>query len=479
MILHEDDSSAPPANPHPSAESAPEDGDIRLSEVIAALSYALDLTEGAPEGHSVRTCLIGMRIAREIGLDADARSSLFYALLLKDAGCSANAAATCELFGADDHTVKQTWKATDWASGWRSFVHVVRNVRPGASLLAKARQVAGFAGAGPVGTELVRTRCERGADIARMLEMTDDTAAAIRALDEHWDGRGIPLGLAGEQIPLLARIAGLAQTVETYHSVFGFQAALGVARDRAGKWFDPDLVRALHSLRADGAFWAGLSDGDARARAAALEPADRVLTADEERLDRIAHAFARVIDAKSPFTFRHSEGVALYADAVARVLGFGPEALRDLRRAALLHDVGKLGVSNRILDKPGKLTEQEFSAVRRHPEHTYHILARVARFRPLAETAASHHERMDGRGYHRGLPAGELPVAARVLAVADVCDALSAERPYRGALPREQVLGIMRADAGPGLCPDCFHALETALERAPELGLDREKEAVV
>jgi HD-GYP domain-containing protein (c-di-GMP phosphodiesterase class II) len=224
------------------------------------------------------------------------------------------------------------------------------------------------------------------------------------------------------------------------------------------------------ALRADGAFWAGLAAGDASARAAALEPADRVLTADDERLDRIAQAFARVIDAKSPYTFRHSEGVALYADAVGRVLGFGADALRDLRRAALLHDVGKLGVSNRILDKPGKLTEEEFASVRRHPEHTYRILARVARFRALAETAASHHERMDGRGYHRGIAAGTLPAAARILAVADVCDALSAERPYRAALPRERVLEIMRADAGTGLCPECLGGLEAALAERPDLG---------
>lgn len=446
--------------------------DIRLSEVISALSYAMDLTEGQPEGHSVRTCLIGMRIGREMGLDADARSSLFYTLLLKDAGCSANAAATCELFGADDHVVKRTWKTTDWAGRWQSFVHVARNVRPGAGLVAKAKQVAGFAGAGAVGTELVRTRCERGGDIARMLEMTDETAAAIRALDEHWDGRGVPLGLRGEEIPLLARIACLAQTTEIFHAAYGLQAALGMARERSGRWFDPRMVRVLETLRADGAFWAGLSQGDPRARTAALEPADRVLTADGERLDRIAHAFARVIDAKSPYTFRHSEGVALYADAIGRTLGFTADALRDLRRAALLHDVGKLGVSNRILDKPGKLTEEEYVAVKRHPEHTYQILARVARFRSLAETAASHHERMDGRGYHRGIPAGGLPVAARILAVADVCDALSAKRPYRDALPRERVLEIMRADAGTGLCPECFSGLEQALRDRPDLGLE-------
>jgi putative nucleotidyltransferase with HDIG domain len=453
------------------------DDTVRLSEVISALSYALDLTEGQPEGHSVRTCLIGMRIGREIGLQAEARSSLFYALLLKDAGCSSNSAATCELFGADDHTVKRTWKTVDWSSRWQSIGHVVRNVRPGDSIIAKARQVAGFTRQEAPGTELVRTRCERGADIARMLEMPDDTAAAIRALDEHWDGRGVPVGLAGEEIPLLARIACLAQTVEIFHSTHGLEAAFGVAEARAGRWFDPELVRALRGLRADGGFWAGLA-GDCRAQAAALEPTDRALVADGDRLDRIAHAFARVIDAKSPYTYRHSEGVAEYADAAARVLGFDGDALRDLRRAALLHDVGKLGVSNRILDKPGKLTEEEFAAIRRHPEYSYRILARVAPFRALAETAASHHERMDGRGYHRGIAAGTLSLGARILAVADVCDALSAERPYRAAMPREQVLEILRRDAGSALCPHSLAALEEALRLDPLLGTANTKEIV-
>ena len=467
-----------PDSPEPPIPLPDAAGDhVRLSEVISALSYALDLTEGQPEGHSVRTCLIGMRIGRQIGLEAEARSSLFYALLLKDAGCSSNSAATCELFGADDQTVKRTWKTVDWSSRWQSLGHVVRNVRPGESLLSKARQVAGFTKTEAPGTELVRTRCERGADIARMLEMPDDTAAAIRALDEHWDGRGVPVGLAGEEIPLLARIACLAQTVEIFHSTYGLEAALTVAQERAGRWFDPELVRALQGLRADGAFWAGLA-GDCRAHAAALEPDDRVRVADGDRLGRIAHAFARVIDAKSPYTYRHSEGVAEYADAAARVLGFDAEALRGLRRAALLHDVGKLGVSNRILDKPGKLTEEEFAVVRRHPEYSYRILARVAPFRPLAETAASHHERMDGRGYHRGIAAGTLPLAARVLAVADVCDALSAERPYRAAMPRERVLEIMERDAGPALCPESFAALRQALAADPALGLRDAKELV-
>jgi HD-GYP domain-containing protein (c-di-GMP phosphodiesterase class II) len=457
-----------PAALDPFATPAAGAGEIRLSEVISALSYALDLTEGQAEGHSVRTCLIGMRLAAEIGLGDEEKSSLFYALLLKDAGCSSNAARTCELFGTDDFAVKRTWKMVDWSRGWDAFVHTFRNVVPGTGVAGRARRVIHMAGLGSPGTELVRTRCERGADIARLLGFAEETAAAVRALDEHWDGGGKPAGVAGEAIPPLARIACLAQTVELFHAAGGVEAALRVARARSGRWFDPALVRALEATRRDAAFWRSLA-GDARARVAALEPEDRVLLADEARLDRVAEAFARVIDAKSPYTALHSEGVARYAVAAGRVLGMDGAALRDLRRAALLHDVGKLGVSNAILDKPAALTEDEMAVVRRHPEYTARILSRVRSFRELAEVAGAHHERMDGRGYHRGVRAGTLPAAARILAVADVCDALSAARPYRAALPRERVLEIMRAQAGPARCPQCFEALETALDADPAL----------
>lgn len=450
-------------------EPAGDEAVIRLSEVISALSYALDLTEGQPEGHSVRSCLIGMRIGEELGLPPETLSSLFYALLLKDAGCSSNAARTCELFAADDFAVKRSWKTTDWSRGWDAFVHVARNAGAGAPARDRVRQVLAFASAGPVGTELVLTRCDRGADIARLLGFSEETAAAIRALDEHWDGAGKPDGAAGEEIPLLGRILTLAQTVEIFRAERGLGAALKMARARSGRWFDPALVRVLTTVARDAEPWRTLASGDVRAALAALEPRDQVLMADDARLDRVSEAFARVIDAKSPYTFRHSEGVARWAVAAAGELGFGAAGLRQLRRAALLHDIGKLGVSNRILDKPGRLTDEEMAVVRLHPEYTTRILSRVTRFRELADVAGAHHERMDGRGYHRGVPAGTLPVEARLLAVADVYDALSAERPYRAALPRDQVLAIMRRDVGAAFCPESFAALEAALAR-PQAG---------
>jgi response regulator RpfG family c-di-GMP phosphodiesterase len=178
---------------------------VALSEVLGALSYALDLTEGEPPGHAVRTTAIGMRLAEQIGLSDEERSSLFYALLLKDAGCSANAARLSSLFGADDHQTKRAMKVTDWSKAGPLALYTWRAVAPGAGPLAKARQMRRVTQEDEVTRELIGTRCERGAQIARMLELPEATAEAIRALDEHWDGSGQPLGLRGDEIPLFGR----------------------------------------------------------------------------------------------------------------------------------------------------------------------------------------------------------------------------------------------------------------------------------
>jgi HD-GYP domain-containing protein (c-di-GMP phosphodiesterase class II) len=311
---------------------------VALSEVLGALSYALDLTEGEPPGHAVRTTAIGMRLAEQIGLSDEERSSLFYALLLKDAGCSANAARLSSLFGADDHQTKRAMKMADWSKAGSLALYTWRAVAPGAGPLAKARQMRRLTQEDEVTRELIGTRCERGAQIARMLELPEDTAQAIRALDEHWDGSGQPLGLRGEEIPLFGRILCLAQTVEVFVRTVGLRGALGMALKRRGRWFDPALVDALLSVRDDRAFWAPLEDPRCVPPVAAWEPADRVLSVGDDRLDRVADAFAQVIDAKSPFTARHSAEVARWAVEIGSVLEMRDEELRDLRRAGLLHD---------------------------------------------------------------------------------------------------------------------------------------------
>jgi putative nucleotidyltransferase with HDIG domain len=434
--------------------------DVRLSEVLAALSHALDITEGQPRGHAERTCLISMRIARQLGLDDATRSSLFHAALLKDAGCSSNAAKVAALYGADDADAKRDRKVTDHLDARASLRHLYRSTAPGQGPIAKARHLKLLVEHGAEGSRgLTALRCERGAEVARYVGLSATAEAAIRHLDEHWDGRGYPRSLEGEQISLCGRILCLAQTAEVYWQDDGAAGACRVARDRRGTWFDPALVDALCAFADDHAFWATLREP----RVATLEPADRLLLADDDGLDRIARAFAGIVDAKTPYTARHSEGVADIAVRLAAALGFDALDQRRLRRAGLLHDIGKLGVSNRILDKPGKLDADEWAAVRRHPNWTLEILQRIPAFADLAEVAANHHEKLDGSGYGRGLTGRDLTLPARILVVADIAEALTADRPYRGTLPVEQVLDIMGGDVPRALDAEVFAHLPPIL----------------
>lgn len=458
-----------PQSREPAAER-----EVRMSEVLAALSQALDITEGQPMGHAARTCAIGMRLAQEIDLSSRDQSSLFYALLLKDAGCSSNAAKVCALFGHDDIAIKRDRATVDRDSLRAMVAYTARNINPDGSLLKRAKLFKRFVGSGgEINRLLMQTRCERGADIARMLGMSEDTAAAIHALDEHWDGSGHPEGRKGDEIPLLGRVLCIAQCVDFYRRAGGLDGMFEVIEERSGRWFDPDLVIALAAIRHDDYFWQTLDAIAPDRLVEPYEPEDKVMIATEVRIDRVAEAFAKVIDAKSPYTATHSAGVAEIAVGIARVRGLSTQEVRDIRRAGLLHDIGKLGVSNSILDKPGKLTDDEWRLMRKHPRYTMEILERVSVFQPLAELAGRHHERLDGRGYHRGLTGDQLGTMDRILAVADVAEALAADRPYRAGMPAEKVLKIIDEDAGTALCPEAAAALHIYLDSIEPLSREQ------
>lgn len=448
------------------------DKSVRMSEILGALSQALDLTEGQPAGHSARSCAIGMRLAQITGLDAAQQSDLFYALLMKDAGCSSNAAKVCALFGHNDMVIKREGKTVDPDSLKAMVSYISRNLEPDGSYLARAKRFRQFIGNGrDIGRLLTKTRCERGAEIARKLEFSEATAQAIYSLDEHWNGGGHPDGLAGTDIPILARYLCLAQCVDFYRHAAGVEGMFHVIEERSGTWFDPDLVLALQTLRDDRAFWHSLEDRRPERLVVQYEPADRIRVATEARIDRVAEAFAQVIDAKSPYTATHSAGVAEIAVGLAKVQGLIPKEQNDLRRAGLLHDIGKLGVPNTILDKTSKLDAREWGVMREHPRYTVEILSQVAVFKPIAAMSGRHHERLDGSGYHLGLRGEQLTGMDRILQVADVAEALAADRPYRAGLNPDEVLAIIDAEAGTKLCPETVESLHVYLDDIKPLGV--------
>jgi HD-GYP domain-containing protein (c-di-GMP phosphodiesterase class II) len=441
---------------------------VRLSDVFSALSFALDLTEGQPMGHALRTCLIALELADRLGLTLFQRRDLFYAVLLKDVGCSSNAARVFALFGGDDRQTKGARMRADWSNYFRAAFFAMAHAAPGASWFERAGRIATLARGGPkLAAELVEVRCERGAEIVNQLGLGPGASAAVRALDEHWDGHGHPRGLRGDEIPIVARILTLAQTLEVFSVRDGIAPALALVQRRAGRWFDPLVASAATGMEPMLARWQSLATRELQEHVVDSEPGGAAMLAGPRVVDRVAQAFAEVVDAKSPFTGEHSQRTTQLAVSVAHQLGWTDPEIAELRRAGLLHDLGKLTVPNSILDKPAALTASEWEVMRMHSYYTERILEHVQGFEWLAFAAASHHERIDGSGYCRGLRGEQVPALARVLAVADVFDALSTRRPYRPALPTEQVLEIMERDRGAGLDPESFDALIVALGHEP------------
>jgi HD-GYP domain-containing protein (c-di-GMP phosphodiesterase class II) len=252
--------------------------------------------------------------------------------------------------------------------------------------------------------------------------------------------------------------------VEVFHSQSGREAACEEARRRSGTWFDPELVTALLAIGPRDELWQQLASPDVSAHVFAAEPAQFSIRVDDEYLDQIAAAFGEVVDSKSPYTAGHSARVALYTDAIAEQLGLPAARRRWLHRGALLHDVGKLGVSNALLDKPGKLDSAEWEAVRKHALFTEQILSPIPQFRELARVAGAHHERLDGTGYPRGLRADEIALETRIITTADIFDAITAERPYRAAVAVPRTLEIMESTVGTALDPECFAALRRVVD---------------
>jgi putative nucleotidyltransferase with HDIG domain len=445
-----------------------------LQEMLVALSFALDLTEGAVPGHAIRSCLLAVRVATAMGVEPSVLSDLYYACLLKDVGCSSNSARMCQIVGGDDRAVKAGAKLADWTRPHKPDLATVkmlwRQVLPGASALRKTVRLLKIAtDQHQNNRELIELRCDRGAMIVQKLGLSSEVAIGVRHLDEHWDGGGYPSRFKGAEIPLISRLMGVAQHLDAFCMERGPQAAVDTLLERSGRWFDPEMTAAAAALDRSRRLFADCLPGDpveaTRAAILRMNPEGQTSLSALD-IDAICEAFADVVDAKSPFTYRHSLGVMDAAAAIGEVMGLPAERMQVLRRAALLHDVGKLSISNTILDKPTRLSDAELAVVKLHPGMSAEILGQIGAFREIAILAGEHHEKLDGSGYPNGLRVEQLSLESRLLAVADIYGALSERRPYREALAPMQIMAIMERDAPAKLDGECYEALCTVMANA-------------
>jgi HD-GYP domain-containing protein (c-di-GMP phosphodiesterase class II) len=425
---------------------------VRLGELLGALSLATDLAAGLPLETSLRTCVLATRLARLVGVAAPGElGEVRSATLLRHLGCTAFAHEAARL-GGNDHDLLATYAGVDRtrrsAVLGRTVTHLARGAPLGGRLAAVARVVTNPG----AGAALVSAQCTQAVALAEDLQLPAGVTAALGQIYERHDGRGGPHQLGGAALRPSAQVLHLAELVEVHHRTQGRDAAVAEVRRRRGKHVAPALADAF--LAEHAALWgvveaasvwdAYLEDEDDAAGDAALD------------LDRVASAFGRFADLKSPYMLGHSTEVAAIVEAACE----DREAMPRARIAALLHDLGTVSVPNGIWDKPGPLNAMEWERVRLHGYYTQRILAQTPLLADVAVIAGAHHERLDATGYHRGATGPMLDREARLIAAADAYQAMRQARAHRPALPQAAAADALAAEVREGrLCPRAVDAV--------------------
>lgn len=455
---------------------------VRTAEVIASLSLATDLGMGLPFEHGLQSTLIALRLADRLGVDTDTASATYYGCLLFYVGCTADAEINAELFG--EGALLEHFTPVMFGAPGETIIGIMRALagregpRPARAFRAARKLPQAVSGH----QRHVAALCE----VAQMLTDRLGLPAAVRSLftnlTARWDGKGEPRGIGGEELPLPIRITHVARDAAFQHLLGGADYAADIIRSRGGHAFDP----AIADLLADNAEELLALDETRSAWDAVLaaEPGES-LTLRGKDVDRALAAMGDFADLLSPYLVGHSAGVAELAATAARRCGYPEADVLALRRAALVHDVGRVAISAGIWGKQAPLSAGEWEQVRLHPYHSERVLCRSEFLATLAATASTHHERLDGTGYHRGATAAALTPPARLLAAADAYHAMIEPRPYRGALTPERAAEELSDAARSGrLDPDSVAAvLEAAGHHVPRVarpaGLtDREVQVV-
>jgi HD-GYP domain-containing protein (c-di-GMP phosphodiesterase class II) len=454
---------------------------VRTAELISALCLATDLGMAFPFEHGLHTTLIAMRLAGELGIDRAGSCETYYACQLSHAGCTTEAYVAAEVFGG---SLTTTFNPVMYGSGREVLLGLLRTLpdpgRPAhLRALQTARRLPRMARAQ---RPALSAACEVAGMLADRVGAPPSVPGLLAYLLERWDGNG-PLGrAAGDQIPLPMRIVHVATDAAFQRLLGGVDHAARIVQERAGHAFDPQVAACLVENATE---LLALDEGaSAWEEVLALEPPP-ALVLEAEALDRALAAMGNFADLISPYLAGHSAGVAELAGAAAPPCGIDEAGATAIRRAGLLHDLGRVAVHPRIWQKPAPLTADEWEHVRLHPYHTERVLSRSPFLSAFSSIAGAHHERLDGSGYHRGATGPELAFPARLLAAADAYQAMTGPRPHRDALEPQQAAQVLAEEGNAGrLDPDAVAAvLEAAGQRAPRLerpaGLtDREVEVV-
>jgi HD-GYP domain-containing protein (c-di-GMP phosphodiesterase class II) len=433
-------------------------GAVSRTEVLAALSLAIDLGLGQPMDHMLRSAAMGSRLAERLGLSERERGAVFYTGLVMWIGCHADSHEYARWFG-DDIAMRHASHFIDWSGApYRRFL--MSNLGRGSTLPKRAQLAAKvFLDArGNLGA-LVQSHCLSAALLAEEIGLGADVCEALPYAYERWDGSGLPAGAAGSQIPVAMRVAQLADIAEVHHRAYGASAAIAEVRRRSGKQFDPNMV-AVFTAAADDLL---RENEDVWSTAAGLAP-DPGEALSGPALDRLLRAMGDFVDLKCPFTLGHSRAVAELAENAGKCAGLPQDEIDTLRRAGYVHDLGRIGVSNRVWEKPSELTHAERERVHLHPYLTGRILARVGGLKAVREVAVNHHERLDGSGYPNGLRGDDLSVSDRVLGASESYCASMEPRPYRDALDETAAAKQLRSEAARGRLDG--DAVEAVLEAA-------------
>jgi len=427
-------------------EAGDQGSGVRLAELVAALSLATDLGLGQPQEHVLRQTVIARRLAAAAGLPGDQQTAVFYVSLLAWVGCISDSHELATWFGDDQRMRADSYQVDKVGMPMIRFVlgHVGGDSGPVRRLTMIGRFLAGGSDRA---AGFMLGHCQTTGDIADRLGLGQAVGGALTQAFERWDGQGVPGQRAGEQIDPAMRVVQIADDVEVFHRLYGTRAAAEMLRSRRGTEVDPALVDLFCARAAE------LLDGVAE-----IDAWDAVISSDsalgpelsEAGLTGVLRVFGDYADLKSPTWMGHSAGVATLAERAARRLGLPPSEVIRVERAALVHDLGAIGVSTGIWDKPAPLRAADRERVRTHPYLTERILARPARLAEIGALAGLHHERLDGSGYPRGVRGDALSRPARVVAAADAYHAMCEDRPHRPALSAAAAAAALRGEAAAG-----------------------------